>query len=97
MQQDLYRDLLAQTGIEAAQLSYVDIGPHCQSSWRHGRLCSFRLAPIHHFGIYVAEKSDVFRAARVDDGRKIMINNSDIAGGNLSLLLETGSNLQQQQ
>ncbi|KAK1515083.1 uncharacterized protein CCOS01_13276 [Colletotrichum costaricense] len=84
MQQDLYRDLLAQTGIEAAQLSYVDIGPHCQSSWRHGRL-----APIHHFGIYVAEKSDVFRAARVDDGRKIMINNSDIAVSTLPCFIQT--------
>ncbi|KAK1480278.1 hypothetical protein CABS01_14416 [Colletotrichum abscissum] len=66
-------------------------------------------------GINVAEKSHVCRAARVADGRNIMINNSDIAvgtlpcslpyypadagmlkGGNLSLLLEAGSNLQQQ-
>ncbi|KAJ0306644.1 hypothetical protein COL516b_004437 [Colletotrichum fioriniae] len=148
MQQDLYRDLLAQTGIEAAQLGYVEIAWHCQQADDATNMSSvaagfgsarspgysFYVGPVKanvghargrcghgiphqvHYDtqtppdprpdrIHVSEQSHVCRAARVGDGRKIKINNSDIAysadtevlkSGNVSLLLEEGSNLQQQ-
>ncbi|KAK7443039.1 polyketide synthase [Colletotrichum acutatum] len=161
MQQDPYHDLLAQTGIAAAQLGYVGMHgtasqagdaanmsivaagfgsarspgylTHCtwalsrptpatrgaavamaslikstmilkhrlipvQTVPSSGRLELIRhLPPIHDLGIHGAGKSHVFRAARVGYDHKIMINNSDIAGVKVSLLLEEGSNLQQQQ
>ncbi|RYP20568.1 hypothetical protein DL765_002725 [Monosporascus sp. GIB2] len=44
--------------------------------------------PIHDMGIRVAEHHHEFKAPKSDGKRKVLINNFDAAGGNVSVILE---------